>query len=212
MEKPLVKRGPVPKSQQNTTKRTPPCAYFLRCTLLLYCKCYLWNMPFTDGVCYNTVQYNMIWYTTPQCITLTSQWALWPLKSPVYRVFVNRMFKAHIKGNIKALRHWPLWGNPPVTYNHKGHVTRTIFPFDDVIMDWGRTWMSMNSPDTPHTFPSRVGYGVFNVSAMIVAFCFWLRLCLISSASVVQYIPVIMLTGGVLLCFVVVIADVFKRR
>ena len=101
MEKPLVKRGRVPKSQQNTTKRTPPCAYFLRCTLLLYCKCYLWNMPFTDGVCYNTVQYNMIWYTTPQCITLTSQWALWPLKSPVYLVFVNRMFRRTSKKTSK---------------------------------------------------------------------------------------------------------------
>ena len=38
--------------------------------------------------------------------------------------------------NIKALRHWPLWGeftgdrwNSP----HKGSVTRKMFPFDDVI-------------------------------------------------------------------------------
>ena len=50
---------------------------------------------------------------------------------------LNRLFKAQIQGNIKALRHWPLWGEftgnrwiPP----HEGPVTRKMFPFDDVIM------------------------------------------------------------------------------
>ena len=44
---------------------------------------------------------------------------------------------AKIKENIKAPRHWPLWGEstgdqwiPP----HKGPVTRKMFPFDDVIL------------------------------------------------------------------------------
>ena len=32
--------------------------------------------------------------------------------------------------NIKAPRHWPLWGDS----SHKGPVTRKMFPYDDVIM------------------------------------------------------------------------------
>ena len=38
--------------------------------------------------------------------------------------------QAQLEENIKALRHWPLWGEFP----HKGPVTRKMFPFDDVIM------------------------------------------------------------------------------
>ena len=50
---------------------------------------------------------------------------------------LNCFFKAQIKGNIKALRHWPFvrgiyqW---PVNSLRKGPVTQKIFPFDDVIM------------------------------------------------------------------------------
>ena len=45
--------------------------------------------------------------------------------------------EARIKENIKAPRHWPMWGNPPVIGGspHKGPVTRKILPFDDVIMN-----------------------------------------------------------------------------
>ena len=41
-----------------------------------------------------------------------------------------------IKENIKAPRHWPLWGihRWPVNSPHKWPVTRKMFPFDDVIM------------------------------------------------------------------------------
>ena len=39
-------------------------------------------------------------------ITLTSWLAWWRLKSPASRLFVQ----AQIKENIKALCHWPLWG------------------------------------------------------------------------------------------------------
>ena len=51
-----------------------------------------------------------------------------------------------IKENIKVQRHWPLWGESP----HKGPVTRKIFPFDDVIINFpklcqmemeGRVWL-----------------------------------------------------------------------
>ena len=51
---------------------------------------------------------------------------------------INRLFKAQMKENIKALRHWPLCGEftgdrwIPCT---KGPVTRKIFPFDDVIVE-----------------------------------------------------------------------------
>ena len=40
---------------------------------------------------------------------------------------------AQIKENIKATRHWPLWGEF-TDDRHKGPVTRKMFPFDDVIM------------------------------------------------------------------------------
>ena len=45
--------------------------------------------------------------------------------------------QAQIKENIKAPRHWPLWGGihrRPVNSPHKGPVTRKMLPFDDIIM------------------------------------------------------------------------------
>ena len=43
------------------------------------------------------------------------------------------------RGNIKAPRHWPLWGESTgdrhVNSPHNGPVTRKMFPFDDVIMN-----------------------------------------------------------------------------
>ena len=51
-------------------------------------------------------------------------------------IFAQPFVKAQIKENIKAQRHWPMWGEPPATdgFPHKGTVTRKMFPFDDVIM------------------------------------------------------------------------------
>ena len=43
-------------------------------------------------------------------ITMTSKWARWRLKSPVSRLFTQPFIQAQIKENIKAPRHWPLWG------------------------------------------------------------------------------------------------------
>ena len=53
---------------------------------------------------------------------------------------LNRLYKAQIKENIKAPRHWPLW---PVTgvFPHKGPVTQKMFPFDDVIMVTRPWWL-----------------------------------------------------------------------
>ena len=46
-----------------------------------------------------------------------------------------------IKENIKAPRHWPLWGEftatrwiPRTKGPHKGPVTQKMFPFNDIIM------------------------------------------------------------------------------
>ena len=43
-------------------------------------------------------------------ISVTPQWAPWCLKSPAFRLFAEPFVQAHIKENIKILRHWPLWG------------------------------------------------------------------------------------------------------
>ena len=43
-------------------------------------------------------------------ITLTSQWPRWRLKSPASRLFTQSFIHTQIKENIKAPRHWPLWG------------------------------------------------------------------------------------------------------
>ena len=48
----------------------------------------------------------MIWIT----ITVTSKWARWHLKSLASRFFTQLFIQAQIKENIKAPRHWPLWG------------------------------------------------------------------------------------------------------
>ena len=46
----------------------------------------------------------------PFDITVTSWWAQWLLKSAVSRLFTQPFVEAQIKENIKAPRHWPLWG------------------------------------------------------------------------------------------------------
>ena len=53
----------------------------------------------------------------------------------VYSTFIQAQFKE----NIKALRHWPLWGEFTgarwlVNSPHKEPATPNIFPFDGVIM------------------------------------------------------------------------------
>ena len=41
---------------------------------------------------------------------MTSKWLQWCLKSPVSRLFTQPFDHTQIKENIKAPRHWPLWG------------------------------------------------------------------------------------------------------
>ena len=45
-------------------------------------------------------------------IRVTSSWAPWRLKLPPSRVFAQPFVQTYIKENIKAPRHWPLWGEP----------------------------------------------------------------------------------------------------
>ena len=84
-------------------------------------------------------------------ITVTSQWARWRPKLPASRLFTQPFFHSHIKESIKALRHWPLWGEftgdrwIPCT---KGQLRGIFFPFDDVIMElnsWQRhlNWITV---------------------------------------------------------------------
>ena len=49
---------------------------------------------------------NFRWLSTK----VTSQWELWRLRSPASRLFTQPFIQAQIKENIKAPRHWPLWG------------------------------------------------------------------------------------------------------
>ena len=46
-------------------------------------------------------------------ITVTSWWMRWHLKSPALGLFTQAFIQAQVKANIKAPRHWPLWGNSP---------------------------------------------------------------------------------------------------
>ena len=50
-----------------------------------------------------------VWYPRNN-ITVTSQWAPWRVKSPAYGLFAQSFVQLRIKENIKAPRHWPLWG------------------------------------------------------------------------------------------------------
>ena len=42
-------------------------------------------------------------------ITVMSQWVRWRLRSPASRLFAHTFVQTHVKENIKAPRHWPLW-------------------------------------------------------------------------------------------------------
>ena len=64
------------------------------------------------------------------CITVTSKWRRWRLKSPALWLSTQPFIQAQINENIKAPHHWPLW---PMNSTHKGPVTRKMVPFEDVI-------------------------------------------------------------------------------
>ena len=68
-------------------------------------------------------------------ITVTSQWARWRLKSIVYLAVWSGANQRKQQSSaslafVRGIRRWP------VNSQHKGPVTRKMFPFDDVIMQW----------------------------------------------------------------------------
>ena len=50
-------------------------------------------------------------------------------------IVYSTLIQAQIKENSKAPCHWLCERNSLVNSPHKGQVTRTMLPFDDVIMD-----------------------------------------------------------------------------
>ena len=64
-------------------------------------------------VCTNVLQFSK--EVTCNNVTMMSLWARWRLTSPASRVFTQPSVQAQIKEITKAPRHWPLWGNSPVT-------------------------------------------------------------------------------------------------
>ena len=55
------------------------------------------------------------------------------MTSQITGLFAQPFVQTQIKENIKAPRHWPLWGESTGDPK-KGPVTRKMFPFDVVIM------------------------------------------------------------------------------
>ena len=71
-------------------------SYWSTCCYTVYCVCVCWAAM-------TILIYKCI-------ITVTSWWARLRLKSPASRLFTQSFFQAQIKENIKAPRHWALWG------------------------------------------------------------------------------------------------------
>ena len=52
---------------------------------------------------------------------MTSQWALWRLKSPIYRLPAQAFVQAHISEYIRSPRYWLLWGEfTTLRWRHNG--------------------------------------------------------------------------------------------
>ena len=64
---------------------------------------------------YHDEQVSLPWVPYGCVITVASQWVRWHLKSPASGLFAKPFVQARITENIKAPRHWPLWGESPVT-------------------------------------------------------------------------------------------------
>ena len=70
------------------------------------------------------------------CWTLKCRkgWARWCPKSPASRLFTQPFIQAQIKENIKAPRHWPLWGKSPVT----GEFSAQRSSYGEYVFIWWR--------------------------------------------------------------------------
>ena len=74
---------------------------------------------------------------TSHCITMTSHWVRWRLKSPTSRLFTQPFVHSQIKEKHQSSASLAFVRGihrRPVYSPHKRPVTRKRFPFDDVIM------------------------------------------------------------------------------
>ena len=81
-----------------------------------------------------TTDINLLNWSDPEShIPVTSQCVQWRLKLLASRLFTQPFVQ--IEENIKAPRHWPLWGHfTRQRWIPHGPLTRKMSPFDDVIM------------------------------------------------------------------------------
>ena len=77
-----------------------------------------------------------------QCTTVKSPWARWRLKSPASWQLTHQFVQVQVKENIKAPRHWPLWGEftddrwiPPQRAIYQ-HAIRLLANFVLGFMSW----------------------------------------------------------------------------
>ena len=80
-----------------------------------------WDMQELTGIALNK---KSDWRLAFWDITITSQWVGWHLKSPASRLLALTLVQAQNVYNMKAPRHWSLWGE---SIPNKGPVTRKCF-------------------------------------------------------------------------------------
>ena len=93
------------------------------------------------------------------------------LKSPASRLFAEPFVQAQIKENIKALRHWPLWGESTGDRwipHQKAPVSRKMFPFDDFIIS--TAWVGVSEISGQHRNTLQWRHKSAQVSAMAADF------------------------------------------
>ena len=132
----------------------------------------IWIITHCLGLCHGT---NII---------VTSYWARWRLKLPASTLFTQPFIQAQIKENIKAPRHWHLWGNSTVIGEFPAQmaVTRKMSPYDDVIMRYVLFFPEFSMPVNDY-FPAllshwrRLGDINFDLKNRVEATQIFLREC-----------------------------------
>ena len=104
---------------------------------------------------------------------MTSQWARWRLKSPTSPLFTQPFIRVQIKENIKAPRHWPLWGEFTGTGEFPTQMASNV---ENVSNWWRHHGVAINHP-RPH-FTGEWTQDV-NCSSLIhlALMAFWIHLC-----------------------------------
>ena len=79
-------------------------------------------------------------------VAVTLQYTQWCLKSPASRLFAQPFVQAPIRENIKAPRHWPLWGE--FTSDRWIPLTQRASYAETVSIWWshhGKSWVAWNT-------------------------------------------------------------------